>query len=112
MLDALQRIETLLRAYGHTYEANLAAIAQTRFACDPLAGCRAVNNDEWWDDQHSLAAIDLAIDGGFTAQARSDAQTLRAALIEVYTTMLAYGERHPTGELEVAQFRKWMESHI
>ena len=59
-----------------------------------------------------MAAIDLAVEGGFTPKARQDAQALRSALIEVFTTMLAHGEQNVAGELIVSQFQKWMESHV
>lgn len=112
MLAALQQVETLMRDYGHTYEANLAAIAHEVFTRDPRAACRAINNDEWWENRRSVAAIDLAVDGGFTNEARLDALRLRSALIEIFTTMLAYGEHNDAGELIVSQFRKWQESHV
>ena len=112
MVEALERTEELLRNYGHVYEANLAAIAHALFESDPKAACHAINTEEWWDDTSSVAAIDLAVDGGFTAQARRDAQALRQALTEVFATMLAYGENNAAAEIIVSQFEKWRESHI
>ncbi len=112
MQGALDRLESVLRQYGHTYEANLAVIARQRFSDDPAAACRLLNSDEWWGDGVSVCAIDLAIEGGFTAQARADGQQLRQALIEIFTTMLAYGEHHQEGELIVSQLRKWLESNV
>lgn len=109
---ALRQIESLLRDYGHTYEANLAAIAREAFGRDPVAACGLVNSGEWWDGSDSVAAIDLAVDGGFTPRARADAQALRGALVEVFTTLLAYGERNSAGELIVSQFQKWEESRM
>lgn len=112
MLAALNRIEQLLRDHGHTYHANLAGIAAALYATDPHAACRAINSDEWWQGADSLAAIDLALSGGFTARARRDAHALRLALIEVFTTLLAHGEHNEAGEIVVSQFRKWLESHV
>jgi len=112
MQAALDQVERLLRAYNHVYEANLAAVVREAFAQDPSAACRMLNSDEWWDSRQSVAAIDLAVNGGFTPTARQDAQALRSALIEVFTTMLAYGEKNVAGELIVSQFQKWMESHV
>jgi len=112
MLGVLDQAEQLLRRYGHVYEANLAAIAHRTFAKDPLAACRAINSEEWWDSRDSVAAIDLAVDGGFTADARRDAQSLRRALIEIFMTMRAYGEHNATGEIIVSQFEKWFDSHV
>lgn len=112
MLNALDETEQLLRRYGHVYEANLAAIARADFAQDPPTACRSLNRDEWWNGHRSVAAIDLAVDGGFTAESRRDAQRLCEALVEIFTTMLAYGEHNAAGEIVVSQFRKWQESHI
>lgn len=112
MLAALEQTEQLLRQYGHNYEANLASIARATFARDPVAACRSLNTEEWWDNRRSVAAIDLAVDGGFTPQARQDALLLRQALITVFGTMLAYGEHNDAAEIIVSQFHKWMESHV
>lgn len=112
MHDALQHIEDLLRRYDHVYEANQVGIVREAFKRDPETACHMVNSDDWWNDTQSIAAIDLAIDGGFTGDARRDAQALRTALIEVYTTMESYGEHNDAGEIIVSQFNKWVESHI
>ena len=112
MLNALAQAEQLLRQYGHVYEANLAAIARAAFEKDPRVACRSINTEEWWGGSRSLAAIDLAVDGGFAADARRDAQRLRQALIEIFTTMRAYGEYNAAGEIVVSQFQKWMDSHV
>jgi hypothetical protein len=112
MLDPLVRTERLLRDYGHVYQANLAAIALGLFRRDPAAACRAISSGDWWDGSESVAAIDLAVDGGFTAQAREDALALRQALVEIFKTMSAYGEQNTAAEIVVAQFEKWRESHI
>jgi len=112
MEQALSRVETLLRNYGHTYEANLAAIAVRQFERDPKAACRTINSSEWWEGSDSIAAVDLAIDGGFTADARRDARGLRSALTVIFATMLAYGENNDAGEIIVSQFQKWAESHV
>jgi hypothetical protein len=110
--DALTDIERLLRDYGRNYEANLAAIAAARFEQDPRAGCRLLNDAEWWNDRDAVCAIDLAVEGGFSPEARRDGRRFRVALVEVFTTMIAYGERNAPGELVVSQMRKWLESRI
>lgn len=112
MLPALRQIEDLLRRYGHAYEANQAAIVGEQFQRDPLAACRMINSDDWWDHRQSVAAIDLAVAGGFTAESRRDALAFRLALIQVFETLQAFGEQNAAGELIVAQFVKWNESHV
>ena len=112
MRQALQQAERLLRGYGRNYEANLVAIALTTFDRDPQAACRAINCDEWWNGTTAVAAVDLAVAGGFTAQSRTDAQDLRQALLVIFTTMRAYGEFNAAGEVVVSQFRKWKKSHM
>jgi hypothetical protein len=112
MQQALEQIEQLLRGYGHTYEANLAAIARNAFERDRKAACRALNSDEWWSSSRSLAAIDLAMDGGYTTRSRQDSQALRRSMIEIFTIMRAYGEHNESAEILVAQFHKWLGSRI
>jgi hypothetical protein len=112
MEAALSLIEGLLRDYGHAYQANLAMIARERFACAPQEACRILNDAEWWGGPDAIAAVDLALSGGFSAQARRDGQRLRAALIEVYTTMKGFGEHNGQAELVTSQFQKWLSSHI
>lgn len=112
MEAALSLIEDLLRRYGHTYQANLAMIARERFAHSPEEGCRGLNDEEWWGGSDSIAAVDLALSGGFGAEARQDGQRLRAALIEVYAIMKGYGEHNAQAELFASQFQKWLTSHM
>jgi hypothetical protein len=112
MEAALSLIEDLLRRYGHTYHANLAMIAREQFARAPQVACRRLNDDEWWGGSDAVAAVDLALSGGFSAEGRRDGQRLRAALIEVYATMRDYGERNAQAELCTSQFQKWLTSHI
>lgn len=112
MEAALSLIEDLLRRYGHTYQANLAMIARERLARAPSEACQMLNDPEWWDGSESIAAVDLALSGGFSAEARRDGQSLRAALIEVYATMKGLGEHNAQAELMTSQFRKWLSSHI
>jgi hypothetical protein len=112
MQEALRTVEDLLRKYGHTYQANLAMIAREQFAQSPAEACRALNDDEWWGGSDSVAARDLAVDGGFSSEARSDGTRLRQALIEIYTTMKAHGQGHEQAEVVTAQFNKWLRSRV
>ena len=112
MESALTTVESLLRKYGHTYGANLAEIVRNQYRFDPASACRALNSDEWWGNSDAIAACDLALEGGFSAQAREDGDRLRAALVEVYATMKGYGEANAQGELMVSQFNKWRSSRI
>jgi hypothetical protein len=112
MLAELERIERLLQAYGHVYAANHAAAARTLYRRDPEEAFRFVNGDDWWVGGDSIAAIDLAIDGGFSLRARRDARQLRADLVRLHGLAATRGQGHPTGALVVAQFRKWEASSI
>jgi len=112
MEDALRTVEQLLRKYRHTYQANLAMIAREHLAQNPRQVCQELNDDEWWGGNDSIAAMDLAVDGGFSAEARADGQRLRTALIELYRTMKTYGEYHEQAELATSQFTKWLSSRI
>lgn len=112
LTNALTEIETLLRAYGHVYGANLAMIARETFAHDPLAACAALDDPDWWGGRDSIAAMDLALDGGFSPEARADGQRLRAALVEVCSTMKGYGIENEQAEIVTAQFVKWRSSQV
>jgi hypothetical protein len=112
MESALSEIEDLLRRYGHIYQANLAMLAREQLARSPEDACRAVNDDAWWGGSDSIAALDLALSGGFSPEARRDGQRLRSALIEVYKTMKGYGQHNTRAELYTAQFQKWLTSHM
>jgi hypothetical protein len=112
MEEQLRTVEELLRKYGHTYQANLAMIAAEQFTRSPEQACRSLNDDEWWGGRGSVAATDLAVDGGFSTRAREDGKRLRAALIDIYATMKACGEHHEQAEIVTAQFTKWLTSHV
>lgn len=112
MQQALEQIEQLLRSCGHTYEAKLAAIARNAFERDRKAACRALKSNEWWSSSRSLAAIDLAMNGGYTTRSRQDSQALRRSMIEIFTTMRAYGEHNESAEILVSQFHEWLGSRI
>jgi hypothetical protein len=112
MEDALSTIEELLRKYGHIYQANLAMIAREQFSRCAEDACRRLNDDEWWGGRGSVAAMDLAVDGGFSTESREDGKRLRNALIEVYAAMKACGQVHEQAEIVTAQFNKWLTSHV
>ena len=112
MEEALATIERLLRQYGHVYRANLVDSARLQWANAPQAVAIRLNTAEWWSDKNAIAAVDLAIEGGFGAQARTDGQRLRRALIMVYEHMQACGQSSTEAEIVVSQFKKWLSSAI
>jgi len=112
MKERLERIERLLRKYGQVYHANLAMLAVKEEAREPGSGLSQLSSDEWWGDAESVAAIDLAIAGGFSPEARRDAAALRTDLVELYQLMADHGLHNEKGEIMAAQFRKWLASQI
>jgi len=108
----LERVEQLLRQYDRVYHANLAMLARQAAERDPRNALAQLDSDEWWGDAESVAAIDLAIGGGFSPQARRDAMALRQDLAELYQIMVDQGVHNEKGEIMVAQFRKWLASHM
>ena len=109
---ALETVESLLRKYGHVYQANLVEIVLQHCRIDFRGACRALNSDEWWAHRNAIAACDLALDGGFSAEARADVDRFRAALVEIYATMKGQDECHAEGEIVAAQFHKWLTSRV
>ena len=83
MKQHLTEIEELLRKYEHVYQANLAMTARDAEEREVGTGLRQLDSDEWWGDSDSVAAIDLAITGDFTPEARRDAATFRKLLTEL-----------------------------
>ena len=57
MQEELGTIERLMRSYGHTCEANLAAIARSDFDRHPQSTCHGLNCAEWWQSTDSLVEI-------------------------------------------------------
>jgi hypothetical protein len=112
MEEALRTVENLLRKCGQPYQANLAMIAGEQFARSPTEACCSLNDHEWWSGRDSVAATDLAVDGGFSSEARADGKRLREALIHIYATMKAHGQRHEQGEVVIAQLTRWLGSHV
>ncbi len=112
MEQTLRIVEDVLRAYGRVYQANLAMIAGGRFSRAPHEACRLLNNDDWWGGRDSIAALDCAVEGGYSTGAREDARRLRAALVEIYGVMKAFGEVNENAELLASQFRKWVVSGV
>lgn len=108
----LATLEKLLRQYDHIGEANLAEWVGCQWKQDPQTACRLLDSADWWDGEESIAAIDLSIDGGFTHQAREDAQVLRFSLMELVDWMKSNGVENPQAELVVSQFNKWLASSI
>jgi len=110
--ERLGRVEQLLRKYDQVYQANLAMLAASAAEKGPAAGLAQLDSDEWWGNADSVAAIDLAIAGGFSPEARRDAATLRRDLADLYQLMVDHGVHNEKGEIMAAQFRKWLASHM
>jgi hypothetical protein len=112
MKQHLTEIEALLRKYEHVYQANLAMTARDAEEREAGAGLRQLDSDEWWGDSDSVAAVDLAITGGFTPEARRDAATFRKLLTELYQVMVDHDLHNEKGEIMAAQFKKWLVSQV
>lgn len=112
MKELFDELETLLRKYQHVYQANLAMTAGEAEQRAPGSGIQQMDSEEWWGNSKSVAAIDLAIDGGFTPESRRDAAALRKALVELYQLMADQGLSNDQGEIMAAQFKKWLASQV
>lgn len=108
----LAQVEALLRRHDCHDEAGQARFAQELWSRDPLAGRAELNGDAWWHGRNGIAAVDLAIAGGFTRAAREDAQTLREHLVALRDHLDAHGLDNEEAALQVRQFRKWTASHM
>lgn len=112
MEETLRRIEHLLREHGLVYQANLAGIAATTWARDKTRACALLLSDEWWGDHDSIAAVDLAVAGGFTPEARRDGQALRALLVEVFRQLRRSAITDDHMAVVARHFYKWSVSGV
>ena len=110
MRETLLDIERLLRRHGLVYQANLAEIAAATWARSPREACPLLLSDEWWGDHGSIAAVDLAVAGGFTPEARQDGKALRAALVEVFRELRDRAGTDEHVDLVARHFHKWSVS--
>ena len=112
MVEALQELEALLRRYGQPYLANTVSVA-TGYA---LAGDErlwpSLCSVEWWGDSGSIAAIEPAVLGGFTRDARADSRRLRELMLTVYAGMQTHCILPPEARLMANQFNKWLVSQV
>jgi hypothetical protein len=112
MIDALQELEALLRKYEQPYLANTVTVA-TGYA---LAGderlWQGLCSDEWWGDSDSIAAVEPAVLGGFTRDARADSRRLRELMLAVYAGMQTHCIPPPEARLMANQFNKWLVSQV
>lgn len=112
MVEALQELEALLRRYGQPYLANTVSVA-TGYA---LAGDErlwpSLCSVEWWGDSGSIAAIEPAVLGGFTRDARADSRRLRELMLTVYAGMQTHCIPPPEARLMANQFNKWLVSQV
>ena len=110
MRATLAEIEDLLHRYGQDYQASVVAATRHAWADDRPLALQRLTSPEWWETPDSVAAVDLAIAGGFSPQARADHDRFLRALIDVYEQMTRAGAINPRAELVVAEFRKWLAS--
>lgn len=103
-------IERLLRHHGFVYQANLAGIAAATYTRSPREAYPVLLSDEWWGDRGSIAAVDLAVAGGFTPEARRDGQALRAALVAVFGELREVVDTDEHTALIARHFHKWSVS--
>ena len=108
----LAEIEALLRAHDCQREAEVVVFAGRLWSRNPIAACEELNSDTWWHGRDGVAAVDLAIAGGFTRGARDDARRLREALIVLREYLDAHALSNEEADLQVRQFRKWAASHM
>ncbi len=110
MLDDLATLETLLRRYGQDYQASVVAATRHAWRTDRPLALERLAGPDWWEAPDSVAAVDLAVAGGFSPAARADHDRFLQALLRVHEQMTRAGARNPRAGLLVAEFRKWLAS--
>ena len=112
MIDALQELEVLLRKYEQAYLANTVTVAMGYAVSGDERLWPGLCSDEWWGDSDSIAAVEPAVLGGFTRNARADSRRLRELMLAVYAGMQAHCIPPPEARLMANQFNKWLVSQI
>ena len=112
MIDALQELEALLRRYGQPCLANRVHLAIGYAAAQDERLWASLCSDDWWGDSDSIAAIEPAVLGGFTRDARADSRRLRELMLAIYAEMQTHCIPPPEARLMANQFNKWLASQV
>lgn len=112
MTDALRELESLLRKYQQPYLANAVTVALGHATVSDDRLWATLCSSDWWGDSDSIAAVEPAVLGGFTHEARHDSRRLRELMLAVYDEMQHHCIPPPEAKLMAAQFNKWLTSQM
>ncbi|MEJ2308804.1 MAG: hypothetical protein P8Z31_07550 [Gammaproteobacteria bacterium] len=112
MLDALHELESLLRKVEQPYHANAVRVALGYALADDERLWASLCSSDWWGDSNSIAAVEPAVLGGFTPEARHDSRRIRELMLSVYNEMQNHCIPPPEAKLMAAQFNKWLASQM
>ena len=108
----LTDLETLLRDYDFIREANTVNGVIQLFSNNHDMACRQIMQESWWVGDDAVAEADLAIAGGFTAQAREDQDRFQELIIALYRQLSGQGYQSEFAKLVTSQYHKWLASRM
>jgi hypothetical protein len=112
MIDILKELESLLRKYEQPYLANTVTVALGLALVNDVRLWANLCTPDWWGDSESIAAVEPAVLGGFTQEARDDSRKVRELMIQIYNKMEKHCIPPPEAKIMVAQFNKWLASQM
>ena len=92
MIGSLQELESLLRKYEQPCLANAVPLALSHASARDERLRRDLCSGDWRGDSDSIAAIEPAIPGGFSRDARADSRRLRERMLIIYAGSPADGQ--------------------
>jgi hypothetical protein len=111
MNDALHEPNALLRSYEQPRLANTSCVAMGYAVARDERIRPGLCSDEWRGDSGSMAAIEPAVPGGFTRDARSDSRRLRAPMLALHAGIQNHCIPPPEARLMANQFNTRLASH-
>lgn len=112
MIGSLQGLESLLRKYEQPCLASAVSLALNHANARDERLWTDLCSGDWWGDSDSIAAIEPAVPGGFSRDARADSRRLRERMLIIYAGMQTHCVPPPEARLMANQFNKWLTSLI
>lgn len=112
MIETLEALETLLRKYDQPYLANSAKVALSFADSKDDRLWATLCSVDWWGDSNSIAAVEPAVLGGFTQEARDDSRRIRELMLDLFDEMQKHCIPPQEAKLMAAQFQKWLASEV
>jgi hypothetical protein len=112
MQQTLKHIETLLRKYEFTLEANIVVAVKELYSHDPDKACAQMIAPSWWVGEDAVAEVNMSIAGGFSSKSRRDQDNFQQLIISLYEDLSAAGYESDHAKLVTSLYHKWLASRV